>query len=59
MQSGLTILAQVPFTQSVGQSVKVEKAKEYSLDSITFTFSENSNFWQESLLEAIRQNITE
>ena len=50
MQSGLTILAQVPFTQSVGQSVKVEKAKEYSLDSITFTFSENSNYGWESLL---------
>jgi len=27
------------------------------LDPITFTFSENSNYWQESLLKVIRQNI--
>ena len=26
-------------------------------DPITFSFSENSNYWQESLLEVIRQNI--
>ena len=26
-------------------------------DPITFTFSENSNYWQESLLELIRQKI--
>ena len=26
-------------------------------DPITFTFSENSNYWHESLLEVIRQNI--
>ena len=27
------------------------------MDPITFTFSENSNYWQESLIEVIRQNI--
>jgi len=27
------------------------------LDPITFTFSENSNYWRESLLEVIRRNI--
>ena len=26
-------------------------------DLITFTFCENSNYWRESLLEVIRQNI--
>ena len=35
----------------------VEKIEEDSLDSITFNFIENSNYWQESLLEVIRQNI--
>ena len=28
-------------------------------DPITFTFSENSNYWHESLLEVIRQNIAD
>ena len=32
---------------------KVEKS---GFNPITFTFSENSNFWRESLLEIIRQN---
>ena len=36
---------------------KVEKILKGSLDPITFTFSENSNYWQESLLELTRQNI--
>jgi hypothetical protein len=35
---------------------KVEKILKGSLD-LTFTFSENSNYWWESLLEVIRQNI--
>ena len=30
---------------------KVEKILKGSLDPITFTFSENSNYWRESLLE--------
>ena len=34
---------------------KVENILENSLDTITF--SENSNYWKESLLEVIRQNI--
>ena len=38
---------------------KVEKdlRRQSGFNPITFTFSENSNYWQESLLEAIRQNI--
>ena len=38
---------------------KVEKIqKDFpGLDPITFTFSENSNHWRETLLAAIRQNI--
>ena len=27
------------------------------IDPITFTFSENSNYWRKSLLEVIRQNV--
>ena len=39
--------------------IKVENISKGSLDSdpITFTFSENSNFGRESLLEMERQNI--
>ena len=39
--------------------IKVENILKGSLDSdpITFNFSENSNFRQESLLEVKRQNI--
>ena len=33
--------------------------RQPGFDTITFTFSENSNYWQESLLEVIRQNIAE
>ena len=40
-------------------SLKVEKILKGSLDPITFTFSENSNFWRESVLEVQRQNIAE
>ena len=36
-------------------SAKVENIQEDSLDSITF--SENSNYWWESLFELMRQNI--
>ena len=37
---------------------KVEKILKGSLDDpITFTFSENSNYGRERLLEVIRQNI--
>ena len=36
---------------------KVKKILKGSLDSITFTFSENSNYERESLLVVIRQNI--
>ena len=33
---------------------KVEKILEGSLDAIIFTFSENSNYWRESLFEVIK-----
>ena len=38
---------------------KVEKilSRQPGFDPIIFTFSENSNYWWESLLEFIRQNI--
>ena len=31
--------------------------RQPEFDPITFTFSENSNYWREILLEVIRQNI--
>jgi hypothetical protein len=31
--------------------------RQPGFDPITFTFNENSNCWQENLLEVIRQNI--
>ena len=33
------------------------KVEQTGFDPITFSFSENSNYWRESLLEVIRQNI--
>ena len=43
------------------QLCKVEKILKGSLkpgfDPITLNFSENSNYWWESLLEVIKQNI--
>ena len=54
-QSSIDIVA--PFlTVNVWKSRKdVRRLPEF--DPITFTFSENSNYWQENLLEVIRQNI--
>ena len=46
---------------SVRLQGKVQKKLKNGLDSmidpITFAFSENSNYWRESLLEVITQNI--
>jgi hypothetical protein len=37
--------------------LEIEKILKGSLDPITFTFSKNSNYGRESLLEVQRQNI--
>ena len=38
--------------------IKLVKLKIFKkIAWITFNFSENSNYWQESLLEVMRQNV--
>ena len=43
--------------RNYGKLENIYKRRYPGFNSITFTFSENSNIWQESLLEVIRRNI--
>ena len=45
------------YPDKIRDDIQVESEKMPGFDPITFTFSENSNYWRERFLEVIRQNI--